>query len=244
MIAQIHIKNQTYKVNLSRPIDISIPFKNEEGVTAWHVAPTKIEPVTAGDFIGEIKKGASVNFRNILFNPHGNGTHTECAAHITDISENILDFLPQTMFLAQLISISPKPQENDMVIFPDLKNLLPNAQALIVRTLPNSEEKLSKNYSSANPPYFDISFIKQINQHGILHLLTDLPSVDKENDSGKLVCHKEFFEIQRNTLPKKTITELIFVPNHVPDGLYLLDLQVAPFINDASPSRPLIYKIL
>jgi len=42
---------------------------------------------------------------------------------------------------------------------------------------------------------------------------------------------------------KATITEFIFVPNTVKDGKYYLNLQVAPFENDASPSRPVLYKI-
>ncbi|RMG77372.1 MAG: cyclase family protein, partial [Bacteroidetes bacterium] len=242
MIVQIHIKNQVFRADLSQPADISIPIQNKKGVTAWHVPHPKIEPVVADNFIGEIAKGASVNFRNILFNPHGNGTHTECAAHITDIDQNVLDFLPKTLFIAELITVKPQPVKNDRVIFPVSKSFNPATEALIVRTLPNTEEKLSKNYSSSNPPYFDVSFIKQINRQGIKHLLTDLPSVDKEKDDGKLICHKEFFEIHQTLLPKKTITELIYVPNHLSDGLYLLDLQVAPFINDAAPARPLIYK--
>jgi hypothetical protein len=41
----------------------------------------------------------------------------------------------------------------------------------------------------------------------------------------------------------KTITELIFVPNEVKDGPYLLNLQTAAFENDATPSRPVIYPI-
>jgi hypothetical protein len=41
-----------------------------------------------------------------------------------------------------------------------------------------------------------------------------------------------------------TITELIFVPNKVKDGTYILNLQIAPFENDASPSKPIVYKIL
>jgi hypothetical protein len=40
-----------------------------------------------------------------------------------------------------------------------------------------------------------------------------------------------------------TITELIFVENEVRDGSYLLNLQMASFVNDASPSKPVLYKI-
>jgi len=33
------------------------------------------------------------------------------------------------------------------------------------------------------------------------------------------------------------------VPNSVEDGKYFLNLQIAPFENDATPSKPIIYKI-
>jgi hypothetical protein len=36
------------------------------------------------------------------------------------------------------------------------------------------------------------------------------------------------------------VTELAYVPDRLLDGLYLLELQVAPFVSDAAPSRPVI----
>jgi hypothetical protein len=38
-----------------------------------------------------------------------------------------------------------------------------------------------------------------------------------------------------------TITELIYVPDGVEDGLYLLNLQVPNLRTDAVPSRPVLY---
>jgi hypothetical protein len=37
---------------------------------------------------------------------------------------------------------------------------------------------------------------------------------------------------------------MIYADPSVSDGLYMLDLQVASFRNDAAPSRPLLYKLL
>jgi hypothetical protein len=34
------------------------------------------------------------------------------------------------------------------------------------------------------------------------------------------------------------------VPNDIDDGTYFLNLQIAPFENDATPSKPILYKIL
>ncbi|MEI7978606.1 MAG: cyclase family protein, partial [Bacteroidota bacterium] len=39
-------------------------------------------------------------------------------------------------------------------------------------------------------------------------------------------------------------TELIFVDDSVADGLYLLNLQIASFESDASPSKPVLYKLI
>ena len=40
-----------------------------------------------------------------------------------------------------------------------------------------------------------------------------------------------------------TITEFVFVANTIKDGRYFLNLQLAAFENDASPSRPVLYLI-
>jgi hypothetical protein len=80
-------------------------------------------------------------------------------------------------------------------------------------------------------------------------LLIDLPSVDKEKDGGKLAAHKAFWNVKDvNHLNEDarlncTITEMVFVPNEVSDGIYVLNLQIASFENDASPSKPILYSI-
>ena len=71
-------------------MDISIPLRaGAENVNAWYVDPVSIEPVRTEHFTGSVAEGGSVNFRNIRFNPHGNGTHTECVGHISTEVESI-----------------------------------------------------------------------------------------------------------------------------------------------------------
>ena len=122
-------------------------------------------------------------------------------------------------------------------------------EALVIRTLPNEIDKLSKKYSNTNPPYLEESAARFIRESGIQHLLIDLPSVDKEQDEGKLLAHKAFWNLKdinnlnEDARLEATITEMIFVPNDVPDGSYLLNLQIASFENDASPSKPVLYDL-
>ncbi len=246
---KLFIDNLNY-IDLSKPIDISIPIiDNERNLSAWYVSPPVFEPVKTENYTGSVKEGGPVNFRNIFFNPHGHGTHTECLGHITENVYSINKVLKTFHFKAQLISVSPKEVENkegviDEVIFPeDLGEISNSVEALIVRTLPNDESKKFKQYSSTNPPYFDVSCVEILLEKGIKHLLIDLPSVDREEDNGKLLFHHAFWEVPRQPNFERTITELIYVENNIPDGEYILNLQTAPFENDASPSKPVLYQI-
>ena len=231
---------------LKNGIDISIPYRTSKDATsAWYVSPIKIEPVRGDGFVGSVAEGGSVNFRDITLNPHGNGTHTECVGHIAPECFSVNQHLKQWMFDALLISIQPENQNSDFVITLDqIKKAVGDSkpEALVLRTLPNVSEKLSHQYSNTNPPYLEAAAAKWICNQGIEHLLLDLPSVDREVDGGELAAHRAFWNYPENPRMGATITELIFVPNEVTDGEYLLNLQVAPIENDASPSRPVLYR--
>ena len=255
MNAAIEHNGQIIKVDLSKPIDLSISLTNtDENPIAWYIEKPVIEPVVFGDWIGKVSEGkSSTNFNNIFFNPHGHGTHTECLGHITKEFYSINQSLKQFFFLAELISVEPEKVENDLVITKSqvesaLKGKSP--EAIVIRTLPNLKEKKSLKYSNTNPAYLSERASIYIRECGIKHLLIDLPSVDKEHDEGKLLAHKAFWNVKDvNNLNEDakldcTITEMIFVDDAVKDGSYLLNLQIASFENDASPSKPILYDIL
>ncbi len=246
MFVTINHKGKTYKADLGQPIDISIPVTTHSA-RAWYVDPVRIEPVRNGDWVGEVKQGGSVNFRNIFFNPHGHGTHTECVGHISPEIESVNQNLKKYFFIAELITVLPEQREKDFVITrKQLETLLEGKkpEAIILRTIDNSPAKLEMNWSNTNPPYLEEDAAKFIAELGVDHLLIDLPSVDKEVDGGKLAAHRAFWEYPHNTQFHRTITEFIYAPNDVFDGPYLLNLQTAPFENDASPSRPVIFRIV
>lgn len=265
MKATIQHKNQIFEIDLSKPIDISIPLTNtDENPIAWYIEKPVIEPVVFGDWIGKVSEGkSSTNFNNIFFNPHGHGTHTECLGHITNDFYSINQSLIKFFFLARLITVEPETIGEDLVITKDQIqkamsistsfNVIISAgttvEALIIRTLPNQKEKKSRKYSNTNPPYLSEDAAIFIRESEIEHLLIDLPSVDKEHDEGKLLAHKAFWNV-KDTLHlnadarlNATITEMIFVIDEVKDGDYILNLQIASFENDASPSKPVLYKI-
>ena len=245
----LEIDGQEYVAEWDHPVDLSIRLDNWPAQpNAFYAPPYSKSPYVSGDFIGSIEKGAPVNFFNIALNPHGNGTHTECAAHILDLNWSVTDSVGRLLCVADLVSVYPELlEEGDRCIRREtLARIVGNgrrAEALIIRTLPNPEDKKIRKYSGGNPPYFDVDAMQWIREQGYLHLLTDLPSVDREEDGGNLAAHHCFWETDMGARKDKTITELIFVDKEVEDGLYVLNLQLLNIALDASPSRPVIYKL-
>jgi arylformamidase len=240
--AEIEFDGLRFEADLSRPIDISIPVGRTESPNAFHLSAPDYKTVEAGSFVGNVSRGGSCNCEDIIFNPHGNGTHTECAGHISKEKIFINDVLKKFFFPALLLSISP---ENGIITAEKIKNAWwedeIKYEAVIIRTLPNTIDKRSRNYSGTNPPYFASDVMEFINTKGIKHLLTDLPSLDKEDD-GLLLAHHSFFGKPGKWQLDKTVTEMIFVPDEIQDGFYLLNLQICSFESDASPSKPILYK--
>lgn len=242
--------NSDQYIDTNCPLDISIALSNDlRNPRAWYVDPPRFEPVRTEHYVGSVKEGGSVNFRDIYFNPHGHGTHTECLGHITEEVHSINDVLSNYFFNATVVSILPKRVERpngdvDFVITPEqIKKIKFSGEALIIRTMPNDKAKTVKNYSDSNPAYLDVKCVDILLKNGVEHLLIDLPSVDRENDGGELAFHHAFWEVPEAPNFKRTITELVFVNNNISDGTYILSFQVAPFSNDAAPSRPVLYAI-
>ncbi|WP_452224978.1 cyclase family protein [Lacinutrix chionoecetis] len=247
MNAVITVNTKRYKIDLSKPLDISLPLSaSNNNANAWYLEPPAIEPVQLGEWIASVKKGASINFNTIQFNPHAHGTHTECVGHITEAFYSINKCLKHFFFLAEVITVAPEMDGEDEVISKaQLQFLLKQRkpQALVIRTMPNTKEKKSRQYSNTNWPYLTEEAAIFIRKIGVQHLLIDLPSVDKEKDDGKLLAHKAFWDLNGTIRKTATITEFIYVPNKISDGKYVLNLQIAPFENDATPSKPVLYKI-
>jgi hypothetical protein len=123
-------------------------------------------------------------------------------------------------------------------------------RALIIRTLPNPPDKQHQNYGDSTPPYLTREAAELLIEHGIEHLVVDLPSIDRAHDEGRLTAHRIFFglppgstTLARATRARATVTELAYIPDAATDGPYLLELQVPALGGDAVPSRPLLYRL-
>ncbi len=248
MLATIQYNSRKLQIDLSQPIDISMPLRaSKDNVNAWYVGPPKIEPVKDREWIASVAEGSCINFNAISFNPHAHGTHTECVGHITEKVHSINENLKQFFFLAEVITVAPEKLNGDFVISKkQLQFAIGNKKrdAIVIRTIPNTSEKITMQYSNTNPPYLLEEAAVYLREKGVKHILIDLPSVDKEKDDCKLLAHNAFWNTKGKMRMDATITEFIYVPNTVDDGCFFLNLQIAPFENDAAPSKPILYKII
>ena len=248
MKATIEYNSRKIEVNIYNPIDISIPIDiKKENVNAWAIDEPKIFAESVDGYEISVANGAVVNFNNISFNPHSHITHTECIGHITEEVHSVNKNLKYFIFLAEVVTIAPLFHNGDFLIgVKQLRTALGNKKrdAVVIRTLPNLDDKKSMDYSNTNPTYLSEKAAIYLREKGIKHLLIDLPSVDKEKDEGRLLSHNAFWNTAGDVRMDATITELIYVPNAVEDGEYLLNLMIAPFENDATPSKPVLYKIM
>ncbi len=234
--------------DLSKALHIAIPLRDgiDNQPNAYGAPPFETKPYKSGDFVGTIEAGSPVNYYNVRLNPHGNGTHTETIGHIVEGDFAIHTCLGDSHMIAEVISVCPQKADNgDMVIHPESLGTLQKhkTEALIVRTLPNEAKKQFFKYTGTNPPYFSAAAMQWIIDQNYKHLLTDLPSVDREVDQGALTSHKIFWQTETSPQIHKTITEMVYVANDIKDDIYLLNLQIAPLILDASPSRPVLFKL-
>jgi kynurenine formamidase len=266
---KLKLGGRALRIDLDAPLSVAIPLKfNGVQPNAYGVEAATSEACEAGEIVGDTRRGGSVNFEQVKLIPHCNGTHTECAGHITHKRISVIDCLQDAFILASLISVLPEKasdsnetyavelNDDDLLITrraleTALSNIvLESFEALVIRTLPNAENKLTKTYLNEIPPFFSTEAMWFLRETGIRQLLVDMPSIDRIFDAGRLSNHRIFwnieqgsFEISADSLIHNTITELIFVPDEIADGNYLLNLQIAPFASDASPSRPVLFAI-
>jgi len=250
MICQFTWNGEAHQADLSQAIDLSLVLagNGKANPSAWYVDDPKMVPVRGERVVRAVAEGGSVNSRDTTFNPHGHGTHTECLGHIThDIHSvdacfrNIPSLMP-----CSLVTLTPQEIEGDRVLDEGLLDnvSVPLGGAVAIRTMPNGDDKRTRAWSNTNPPYFTAAFMNRLVQSNVKHLLVDLPSVDKEVDGGRLEAHHAFWRVPDHPRHGCTITELIHVPDSARDGLYLLNLQVAPMDNDAAISRPVLHPLV
>lgn len=261
-----NINNKDFEVDISKPLEISIPVNfNAEQPNTYDVELATSFPYQAGDIIGDTRQGGSCNFEKVTMISHCNGTHTECAGHITDKRIYVNEVLKNIFVIGELITVEPVNAENtnekyqpelntaDKVItrksIEDKIKKNDDVKALMIRTLPNDDSKMMRRYLQHEPPFFSNDAMEYINELNIEHLLVDIPSVDRTFDQGKLTNHHIYWNVKKGShevsdnYSLKTITEMIYASNEVKDGKYIVNIQIPDWRSDAAPSRIFLFNL-
>ena len=220
-----------------------ISRSKEAAPNAYYLNQAEFKAVITDDFIGDVQKGGACNCEDITFNAHGNGTHTECVGHVSKESIYMDQVIMPPYLTCHLVHANAKHLANgDLIV--DLNSYpwqnLTDLDAVIIHS---GTTHKAEQFSGTNPCYIDKQVLRVLNEKGINHVLTDLPSVDREEDGGALAGHKVFFGYPEGIHLNKTITELLFVPPSIETGKYLLSINYAAMETDAVPASIKIYPI-
>lgn len=267
MIGHIQWHSFRLKVDFSEGRSIAIALQ-PGGPQPSFFGPTKAHarPLQSGDYIGSVAEGGSCNAEILEFAPHCHGTHTECIAHLTRERGSVLELIDRAPCLARLVSLTatdPEASDEHYAAAPEtepgqplltraeLQALLsagfsaPTVQALIVRTRPNGPDKLQRDYAQApRYPVFSDAAMQWLAGQELKHLLVDTPSLDAAHDGGRLANHRRWWGLAGAALEqagRRSLTEMIYVPDEIADGLYWLHLGLQPLAADAAASEPVIF---
>lgn len=236
---------------LALELDFTQPHPRHFGAPAASAEPFRVE-----GFEGAVARGASCNCQRVTLIPHCNGTHTESASHLTIEQRPLHEVLPLAPLPALLLTVAPVhatgcdedslpvPQAGDRLITRRAlleaweRHPLVFPRALLLRT--------RTSWRDAAPPFLSRQCMAELVARGVEHLVTDLPSVDRLQDEGRLTAHRIFFGLPPGSTrlgdaarAQATITELATFPEHLRDGPCAVQIQSPAWHGDAVPSRPL-----
>ena len=271
MKIQVEINDKNYRADLNQAHSIAITLlPNGEQPSHFGAPACTSETLQGGGFVGDTRRGGSCNVNTLTIVPHCNGTHTESIAHIVNQKVAVYQAATQPFFATTLISIKPclATETDDQYIpgFDPTNRVISRSHleeklrhysdlqlaGLVIRTLPNHQQKKSSVYDDDNyPVYLTNDAMRYLVERQVQHLMVDFPSLDKMYDEGKLSNHRLFWnvaldskEMSPQSFTHKTISEMVFVNDEVKDGFYLCNLQLPEINTDAVPSRPILIELI
>lgn len=262
------LPDASYDIDVSRPMPLAIPLDFSGPQPSYFSVPrAQRKPWVDGTFVGDIHQRGPCNVDSVTVIPHCQGTHTESISHVADPPVAVGSLCQSLLIMARLMTVQPVPASTSLENYhPPLRpgdwiipsaalvrseSAIPSATALILRTLPNGDHKKTADYSPGSAyPFFTHEAMQVLREMHVEHLLVDTPSIDRLDDDGLLSNHRWFWELPAtghtwtNTdAARRTITEMIYVPDGITDGVYVLTIQVPAWQLDAAPSRPILYPV-
>jgi arylformamidase len=244
-------------VDFQRAVSLALPLAFDAPQPQHFGAPgATSEPFRGDGFEGTVARGASCNCRRVTLIPHCNGTHTESASHLTLQQRPLHEFLPTGPLPALLLSVPPIDafaSNEDSDPLPLAGDRLVTRAALLTAWRvhdacrpPVLLLRTGTTWQDAAPPFISRQLMHELAARGVEHLVTDLPSVDRLQDAGRLTAHRIFFGLPAGSTDLAaarragcSITELARFPAQLADGPCAVQIQIPDWQGDAVPSRPL-----
>ena len=270
MRVEIYIAQTRWEVDGGRPLElgVSLDFQGDQP-RAFEMPRARSRAVEGDGFVGDRRRGGSVNCETVEITPHGNGTHTEGVGHLTEDRIPVGDAAGEALIAATVLTAPVRhlgstdetyrgrcDGADRVVCGADFERGFSNlgvgdefATAVVVRLdRQTTSFDPAADHSGTNPPYLTDQATAWLRDRGCDHLLVELPSIDREDDGGSVPNHHRFFGHRRGDSPsddskRRTVTEMIAIADEIDDGPYALSLRFPRFGLDAAPSRPILYRL-
>ncbi len=109
MKARVRVGRAEAAVDLDRPVSLAIEVEFTGAEPRHFGAPrASARPLAVPGFTGRVAAGASCNCSTLTLTPHCNGTHTECAGHLTAQPLDAFRVVPPGWLPAALLTVAPE----------------------------------------------------------------------------------------------------------------------------------------
>lgn len=254
------IDGRRVEAAMAAGIDCARPLRFDTGAPVpFSAPPARRRALDLATGPADVRRGGAVNADRLDLVPHAHGTHTESFGHLSEGRETLVDVFEPRLLPASVITVEASSDvraEEEAGPSWAVGDLVVTRSALLgglASCDPSFVEGLAVRIVPVGPPdaptYLTGAAASLVRDRGILHLVLELPSIDRPEDGGRLAAHRAFWGMDadsRSARPDRrgcTLTEMAVFPPSLRDGSYLLDLQVPPIDSDAAPSRPVFYPV-
>ena len=242
------------------PVSASRIVSKHRTSNCFHMPPLEITTVEiAGKFIGDVHKGGSCNVDEIKYIPHSI-THIETSAHILSNKNHscTIDKVNPKYFsgLTYLMDFSKTKMTENLIGWNMIqKKLLKLKLPITHLAIKTSASLLSQHYDFSDKDFIaiDPKAAKELHEFSFKNknlncLILDLPSIDTENDNGKLLAHRNFYGIpekitEYDDKEGRIIIELAYF-NKLKEGYYYTIMTPPKMVTNAVTTDISLYPIV
>ncbi len=241
---QLQINNTTYL--LGDPLTVGRKTSRTNQSNCFNLPLFDSTSFSNDEFTGDISLGGSCNVNVLTFSPH-NITHIETENHIADKESVDVSDLPTSNLhgICYLIDLSNSYYEK--LTGDHIRQVLNRINlpiSFIAVKTQSSTLSEDTDFTGKKFTFISTDFIEVINEFSttynkVVGLITDLPSIDSEEDSN-LSSHKLFFE---NQVKHRFVMELCYF-DKLNAGYYYVITTPSKIRTDAINSNAMFFPII